>query len=102
MAQSERNPQDNRYDPFTHMMFGSYLPPAGPPPQESYQTGESYTSGTPNQSQPAPGFMQHFLDKEGNIDFNKMMTSADQLMQVINKTAPMVKQLSPLLNFFKK
>ncbi|WKB35063.1 hypothetical protein QS257_15185 [Terrilactibacillus sp. S3-3] len=44
MAQSERNPQDNRYDPFTHMMFGSYLPPAGPPPQESYQTGESYTS----------------------------------------------------------
>ncbi|WKB35064.1 YppG family protein [Terrilactibacillus sp. S3-3] len=46
--------------------------------------------------------MQHFLDKEGNIDFNKMMTSADQLMQVINKTAPMVKQLSPLLNFFKK
>ncbi|WP_262392459.1 hypothetical protein [Sporolactobacillus inulinus] len=30
------------------------------------------------------------------------MNGASQLVNVINQTAPAIKQLSPLLNFFKK
>jgi hypothetical protein len=96
-------------------MFGSQIPPvqqpqAYQPPQEFYQNSGWQASSmqtAPVQpmhpSQPAqPGFLKPFLGQDGHIDVGKMMNGASQLVNVINQTAPAIKQLSPLLNFFKK
>ncbi|RYM01775.1 hypothetical protein EWH99_11895 [Sporolactobacillus sp. THM7-7] len=100
MDQSEQNERDRVYDPFTHLMFGSQLPPSQPP-QEFYQNSAWQASGT--QSAPNhPQFLKPFLDKKGNIDMGKVMNGASQIVTVINQTAPAVKQLSPLLKLFKK
>ncbi|MDN3954216.1 YppG family protein [Sporolactobacillus laevolacticus] len=113
--QTGPNPRDSHFDPFTYLMFGSQIPPAQPtqtfqPPQAFYQNGGWQSSGMqmppaqPMQPmQPAqPGFLKPFLGQDGHIDVGKMMNGASQLMTVINQTAPAIKQLSPLLNFFKK
>ncbi|MET1248111.1 YppG family protein [Sporolactobacillus sp. STCC-11] len=115
MIQPGPNPRDSHFDPFTYLMFGSQIPPvqqpqAYQPPQEFYQNNGWQASGmqtAPVQplqpSQPAqPGFLKPFLGQDGHIDVGKMMNGASQLVNVINQTAPAIKQLSPLLNFFKK
>ncbi|MCL1631051.1 YppG family protein [Sporolactobacillus sp. CPB3-1] len=115
MVQSYYNPRDSHFDPFTYLMFGAQMPPAQPsqpmqPPQTFYQNGTWQASGTPippmqNAHQPLPsqpGFLKPFLGQDGHIDLTKMVNGASQLVNVINQTAPAIKQLSPLLNFFKK
>jgi len=54
---------------------------------------------TPNNM---PQFMQGFFDKDGNWDFDKMMSGANKVAKIINQTQPMIKQLGPLFNLFKK
>ncbi|MCO7174501.1 YppG family protein [Sporolactobacillus kofuensis] len=113
--QTGPNPRDSHFDPFTYLMFGSQIPPAQAPqnfqpPQAFYQNGAWQASGMqmppvqqPQSPQPIqPGFLKPFLDQQGHIDVGKMVNGASQLMNVINQTAPAIKQLSPLLNFFKK
>ncbi|MCL1632872.1 YppG family protein [Sporolactobacillus sp. CPB3-1] len=85
--QTGPNPRDSHFDPFTYLMFGSQIPPAQP--MQPMQPAQ-------------PGFLKPFLGQDGHIDVGKMMNGASQLMTVINQTAPAIKQLSPLLNFFKK
>lgn len=99
MAQNGRNSRDGNFDPFTHFMFGGQRPPVQPP-QEFYQNSSWQASGA--QTPQRPGFLKPFLDQQGHIDTGKMMNGATQLFTVIKQTAPAVKQLSPLLKFFKK
>ncbi|RYL95604.1 hypothetical protein EWI07_00025 [Sporolactobacillus sp. THM7-4] len=104
MVKSEQNARDRAFDPFTHFMFGSQLPP-NLPPQEFYQNNGWQASGTqaPQQTpQGQPGFLKPFLDQNGHIDVGKVMNGANHFVSVINQTAPAVKQLSPLLKLFKK
>ncbi|BBN98455.1 YppG family protein [Sporolactobacillus terrae] len=118
MVQPSHNPRDSHFDPFTYMMFGSQVPPMQQqpyqPPQAFYQNGGWQASnGQPQMpppvapmqqapQRPPAGFLKPFLGQDGHIDVGKMMTGASQLVNVINQTAPAIKQLSPLLNFFKK
>ncbi|MFC7393102.1 hypothetical protein [Scopulibacillus cellulosilyticus] len=114
---NNNNQQDNRfYDPFTQFMFG---PPMAPPPyppmqQMPMQQPMQQPQQQQVQSQPQPQQQQQqnspnqqpnampFFDNNGNLDFNKLMSGANQVFNMINKTGPMLKQISPLLNMFKK
>jgi len=63
--------------------------------------GEQHSANNQTQNN-APQFMQGFFDQNGNWDFDKMMSGADKVVKIINQTQPMIKQLSPLFNLFKK
>ncbi|WP_229727453.1 YppG family protein [Sporolactobacillus putidus] len=99
LVQYGPNRRDGEFDPFTHFMFGSQRPPVQPP-HEFYQNNSWQASGT--QPPQRPGFLKPFLDPNGHFDTGKMMNGATQLVTVIKQTAPAVKQLSPLLKFFKR
>jgi hypothetical protein len=101
MIPSGRNPRDQIYDPFTYLMFGQYPPPAVPP-QAFYQNGTPQASGQQAQLPSQPGFIKPFMDQNGHFDVGKVMNGATQLVTVLNQTAPAIKQLSPLLKFFKR
>ncbi|MBM7644011.1 hypothetical protein JOD45_000202 [Scopulibacillus daqui] len=115
MANTQNNnqyQQPNRfYDPFTQFMFG--LPTAPPPYQPMQQMPMQQPKQVQSQSQPQQTNQQQnppsqppnampFLDNNGNLDFDKLMSGANQVFNLINKTGPMLKQISPLLNLFKK
>ncbi len=40
--------------------------------------------------------------QQNPMNFKSLMDNADQLMKVMNKTGPMIKQLAPLFNMMKK
>ncbi|TGA97105.1 hypothetical protein E4665_12835 [Sporolactobacillus shoreae] len=101
MAQPGQNPRDSIYDPFTYMMFGQQTPPTAPP-QAFYQNGAPQASGMQPPARPQTSFMKPFTDQNGHIDVGKMMSGANQLVTVLNQAAPAIKQLSPLLKFFKR
>ncbi|WP_085521749.1 YppG family protein [Tuberibacillus sp. Marseille-P3662] len=90
----QNNDQGPPVDPFNQMMF--FGPPTGPPPQQQSQDQQ------PNQTQDIKAMMSSFMDDNGNLDMNKLMDGADQVFKMVDKTKPMIKQLSPLLNMFKK
>lgn len=95
-----QNEKDRAFDPFTHMMFGAKLPPQRPP-QPFYQNGALPSGMEPGQPG-QPSLLKPFLDKDGHVDIGKVMNGANQLVSVINQTAPAIKQLSPLLKFLKR
>ncbi|GGE51108.1 hypothetical protein GCM10011391_32370 [Pullulanibacillus camelliae] len=90
---------NNQQQPPFHPMWGP--PPPGPffmtPPNNMPQSASNQS--TQNNM---PQFMQGFLDKDGKWDFDKMMSGADKVFKIINQTQPMIKQLGPLFNLFKK
>ncbi|MCI1857189.1 MAG: YppG family protein [Sporolactobacillus sp.] len=88
------NPKDSLYDPFTYLMFGQSAPPQNP-----YGPPQGYGVQSPP---PRPQLLKPFMDQNGQIDFAKMMSSATQFVNVLQQTAPAIKQLSPLLKFFKR
>lgn len=83
--------QQPPFNPF--MMWG---PHPGPPPMMQQQPPQF------NQNQGMPNLMHGFFDSSGNFDMNKMMSSVGKMQKLYSQTQPMIKQLSPLLSFFKK
>ncbi|GGH88713.1 hypothetical protein JOD43_000734 [Pullulanibacillus pueri] len=94
-------PNNHQRPPFNPYMWGpppQWQQPMMPmPPQQQQQP-----MNVQNQPSNMPNFMQGFLDKDGNFDFNKMLDGANKVHNIINQTQPLIKQLGPLLNFFKK
>ncbi|TCP29761.1 YppG-like protein [Scopulibacillus darangshiensis] len=86
MASSQSNEQNERLDPFTQLMFGPSMAPPSPQPQSQQPDNQEKQSS----------------NKNNQFDLDKIMNGADQLFKVIDKTGPMLKQISPLLNLFKK
>ncbi|MFX3619613.1 MAG: YppG family protein [Sporolactobacillus sp.] len=100
MVQPGQNPRDAVYDPFSYMMFGSQVPPT---PPHGYYQGNSWQPGNMQPQTPThPALLKPFLDQQGHVDVGKMVNGATQLVSVINQTAPVFKQLSPLLKFFNR
>lgn len=93
------------HDPFQSFMHGP-----GPqfPPFQGQQgfPGQMPQMTQQQQQQPNPQlyhpFVQPFIDQNGKFDFNKIMAGMDNVHKMVSKTGPMIKQLSPLLNMFKK
>lgn len=104
MVQPGQNPRDSAYDPFTYLMFGPQNPQEQPP-QAFYQNGGGQTSSIPGGAQWPPSqssIVKPFLDQNGHIDIGKVMNGATQFVNIINQTAPAIKQLSPLLKLFQR
>jgi hypothetical protein len=107
MANQNNNQQNMApVDPFSMLMWG---PPPGAPPfmpmaQQNLQQpdqGQGQTQIQTQQGYPG-GAMPGFFGANGNFDFNKLMDGADKMFKLINQTQPMIKQLGPLMNLFKR
>ncbi|MCM3616877.1 hypothetical protein M3936_04690 [Sutcliffiella horikoshii] len=66
-------------DPFTRMMFG------GPPRREHVEVNTTENS-----------------PEKANGDYYALMEQVDSIMDSVNKLKPMLKEFSPLLDYFKK
>ncbi len=66
-------------DPFTRMMFG------GPPRREHVEANTTENS-----------------PEKANGDYYALMEQVDSIMDSVNKLKPMLKEFSPLLDYFKK
>lgn len=100
MAQTNNTNNNNfpnmpPFDPFMHFLWG---PPPGSqmmPPMQAPNTQSNQQNQQQSTQDPAPGAMPPF-------DFDKLMSGADQMFKLVNQIQPMVKQLGPLFNMFKK
>jgi hypothetical protein len=76
--QQEAIKEEREVDPFTRMMFG------GPPRRENI---EENPANSPEKNQG---------------DYYALMEQVDSIMDSVNKLKPMLKEFSPLLDYFKK
>ncbi|WP_078548118.1 hypothetical protein [Litchfieldia alkalitelluris] len=84
--QSERNENTETVDPFTRLMFGGKRPRSF---EDVTKTEEVSKSTTDDQ----------------NMDFTQyytLMEQVDDILGSYNRIKPVIKELSPLLNFIKK
>lgn len=70
---------ETEVDPFTRMMFGV---------QPRRQTTEDTTESTSN--------------KKVGDEYYALMEQVDSIMESVNKLKPMIKEFSPILDYFKK
>ncbi|MTT30557.1 hypothetical protein GMB86_00825 [Terrilactibacillus sp. BCM23-1] len=94
MPQYNHHPQDRPVDPFTQMMFGQ--------PYHGPYSNQVPSNNVQQQPKELPQFMKIFFNDEGKFDFNKIKHGTDTVFNVIDKTGPMIKQISPFLSMFKK
>lgn len=64
--------------------------------------------GQPNQSfypppnqQPRPNFMSQFQGSDGQLDFNKMLSTVGQLANTVQQVTPVIQQVGSLMKSFK-
>ncbi len=76
--EQHKSEREIEVDPFTRMMFG------GPPRREITEVKADNNS-----------------DK-GNEEYFALMEQVDSIMDSVNKLKPMLKEFSPLLDYFKK
>ncbi|SDZ03404.1 YppG-like protein [Evansella caseinilytica] len=119
MMQEHPGPADR----FSQMLFGPpgqqhnyYQPPhqaMHPPNQANYyhQYQQQYQYPNPSQGHPAQQqppakgnkkILQYFMKEDGTWDYEKIGSSVQQVSGIAGQFSPLVKQLSPLLAFFKK
>jgi hypothetical protein len=86
--------------PFAAPFFQNGFPFSGAQNMQN----QSFPTGFPFNSsfQTPPGQPQQQPFQPQPFNFKSLMDGADQLMQVVNKTSPMIKQLAPLFNMMKK
>ncbi|WP_237661535.1 hypothetical protein [Sutcliffiella horikoshii] len=80
MSEEQQEPikEERDVDPFTRMMFGS------PPRREMVEENPA--------NKP----------EKANTDYYALMEQVDSIMESVNKLKPMLKEFSPLLDYFKK
>ncbi|OZM58249.1 hypothetical protein CIB95_01360 [Lottiidibacillus patelloidae] len=89
MDKQQKNHYNQQFeDPFSQLMFGGEFPP-------------------PTQNQPQnmnqPGSLQNSLQQQlQNVDIESLANNINNMMSLANELGPVVKQLSPLLELFKK
>lgn len=77
-------------DPFSQLMFGSPM---------DHQP--NHQPSTQKQTK-LPSSLNSFIGEDGNLDMTKVMNNADKVFKLIDQAGPMIKQVSPFLNMFKK
>lgn len=57
----------------------------------------------PNEGRGAvtPGVMQQFLDENGNVDVQKMLSTVGQLADTVQQVSPVIRQLNDLIRNFR-
>lgn len=87
-------------------------PPTNPTPYQYYAKPQQPANwlnyaqpnfngyAAPNQKQ-ASGLLNYFQDENGQMDFNKMMSTVGQVSNTVKQISPMVKQFSTIMKSFK-
>ncbi|WP_226682676.1 hypothetical protein [Sutcliffiella horikoshii] len=77
--EQKRVNNETEVDPFTRMMFGV---------QPRRQTSEDKT--------------ENASDKKVGDEYYALIEQVDSIMESVNKLKPMIKEFSPILDYFKK
>lgn len=88
------------------------IPPNKPTPYQFYakpkQPFNSHPFSQPNQgyynspNQPPPNsLLNYFQDKDGQMDFDKMLATVGQVANTFQQVSPMVKQFGSIMKSFK-
>lgn len=56
---------------------------------------------TNEESAISPGVMQQFLDENGNVDIQKMLSTVGQLADTVQQVSPVIRQLNDLIRNFR-
>lgn len=76
-----------------------YAKPQQPPNWHTFSQPNNYA--TFNQQQPAGGVLHYFQDENGQMDFDKVMSTVGQVSNTVKQISPMVKQFSSIMKSFK-
>lgn len=66
-------------------------------PQFMYQMPPQQDGGTANTN----NVMQQFLDENGNVDIQKMLSTVGQLADTVQQVTPVIRQLNDLVRSFR-
>ncbi|WP_404451193.1 YppG family protein [Virgibacillus necropolis] len=91
------------------------IPPYKPTPYQYYakpkQPVNWHTFSQPNQNHnayhnqhnqpPAKSFLNHFQDKNGEVDVDKMLSTVGQVANTFKQVSPMIKQFGSIMKTFK-
>ena len=96
--QQPSNTLNYPYTPISHITpYERYAKPPQPLNLMS-QSQEAY--GNP-QEQTQAGLLRAFTDANGQVDFDKTMTTINQLASTYHQVSPIVRQLSTLIKTFR-
>lgn len=93
-----QQPTNTPYYPYSHPTpYEHYAKPPQPlnlmsPNQEAYENPEGQTQA---------GFLRAFTDANGQVDFDKTMTTINQLASTYHQVSPIVRQVSALIKMFR-
>jgi hypothetical protein len=82
MKKSNSHKEPSSYHPFD-MMFS---PQDSPPPTQ--------------QKNGSPQLLAPFLTEDGSIDYDKVTNNMEQVINIIQRTGPLMKQLGPIFSLF--
>lgn len=98
-AQSLYYPSYNSsYEPTTPLTPYEYF--AKPAQPMNWLESSAETSSN-NQSFASPGVLGAFTDSNGQLDFDKMLSSIGQVASTYHQVSPIVKQLSSFVKMFR-
>lgn len=78
-----------------------YAKPQQPANWQNFAQPNFNGFATTNQQQPSSGVLSYFQDENGQMDFDKMMSTVGQVANTVQQISPMVKQFSSIMKSFK-
>lgn len=90
----QQNFQNHQGEPFMQQNQSNH--------QEDYQQYQQNQSFYPPPNyQPRPNFMNQFQGSDGQLDFNKMLSTVGQLANTVQQVSPVIQQVGSLMKSFK-
>lgn len=104
----------NPYHPQYHnQQWNHPIPPSNPTPYQYYAKPSqpanwhtfsqqpTYNGKTSFNQQQTNGLFNYFQDKNGQMDFDKMLSTVGQVTNTVKQISPMVKQFGSIIKSFK-
>ncbi|MFZ3578904.1 YppG family protein [Virgibacillus sp. DJP39] len=86
--------------PYQQTPYQYYAKPKQPADWYNFSQPNQYNYGQPYK-QPQKGWLTYFHDKNGEVDFDKMISSVGQVATTFQQISPMVKQFGSIMKNFK-
>lgn len=86
--------------PYNPTAYQYYAKPKQPGNWQAFEQPNYNYNATSNQSSPS-GFLNYFQDKNGEVDFDKMLSTVGQVANTFQQISPMVKQFGSIMKTFK-
>lgn len=95
---------DYMYEPYDYppyMMYPPYMYQQVPPNMNIDQQAFYQEIPQQGQSNNTNSVMQQFLDENGNVDIQKMLSTVGQLADTVQQVTPVIRQLNDLIRSFR-